>query len=324
MKVATLLSRAIILICATCHQACAFSVVSSATFRKCAQKSVRPVENDDVEVEHANPRNIDRRSMLSGASAVIAAAASMTFAPLSASAASTSSTGTSAVTPQELLARSRRVPCFAIVDKDGVPYVIVDKKTGFGTGYFFLTFSGALSVLGDAEKRAKEEGNEKVWEGARITTVPLDIAVRLSLKKVERTGQNDIKKETISDILPGMDEREAASKLDKSGRFDEQGSVPVFYAEEGMEAADGSLPTYFSPATLAADWDRIYGGKKPLPNIQVVDLLDLFQGAMRGSSKLNPTFVPTEESIDVVKELQARSLNVPYKADRMVMVGGKS
>lgn len=342
MKVtAILLSAATI--CSVCHQACAFSAVSRATFRAFAQKSSRQLsaeagrsvndiaENDDVKVALtsssmlANPSSIDRRSMLSGASAVIAAAASafVASAPLSASAAGTS-TSTSAVTPQELLARSRRVPCFAIVDKDGVPYVIVDKKTGFGTGYFFLTFSGALTVLGDAEKRAKEEGNEMVWEGARITTVPLDIALRLTLKKVERSGQNDIKRETISDILPGMDERGAASKLDKSGRFDEQGSVPVFYAEEGLEAEDGTTPAYFSTATLVADWNRIYGGQKPLPTIKVVDLLDIFQGAMRGSAKLNPSFVPTEESIEVVKELQSRSLNVPYKADRMVMVGGKS
>ena len=318
MKVAILLSLA--LVYALCHQACAFSGISDVS-----SKSHQAVENDDVEFEHPNRSYIDRRSMLSGASAVIAAAASacVASAPLPASAASTS-TSTSAVTPQELLARSRRVPCFAIVDKEGVPYVIVDKKTGFGTGYFFLTFSGALSVLGDAEKRAKEEGNEKVWEGARITTVPLDIALRLTLKKVERVGQNDIKRETISDILPGMDEREAASKLDKSGRFDEQGSVPVFYAEEGLEADDGTTPAYLSTATLVADWNRIYGEQKPLPTIKVVDLLDVFQSAMRGSAKLNPSFVPTEESIEVVKELQARKLNVPYKADQMVMVGGKS
>jgi hypothetical protein len=91
-----------------------------------------------------------------------------------------------------------------------------------------------------------------------------------------------------------------------------------------MEAEDGTLPAYFSTASLAADWDRIYGGKKPLPTIKVVDLLDLVQGAMRGSTKLNPSFVPTEESMGVAKEFQSRSLNVPYKADRMVMVGGKS
>lgn len=309
-----------ILVCAVPYQAFAFSVISCATSsRRRMQKSLQAVEKDD-EVGLPSP-SIDRRSMLSGASIVLAAAASSSTVPLSASAADIS---TGAVTPQELLARSRRVPCFAIVDGDGIPYVIVDKKTGFGTGYFFLTFSGALSVLADAQKRAKEEGYEKIWEGARITTVPLDIALRLSLKKVERTGQNDIKRDTIADILPGMDEREDALKLDKSGRFNEPGSVPVFFAVEGMEAEDGTLPAYFSTASLAADWDRIYGGKKPLPTIKVVDLLDLVQGAMRGSTKLNPSFVPTEESMGVAKEFQSRSLNVPYKADRMVMVGGKS
>ena len=266
---------------------------------------------------------IDRRSLLGRPLAAAAASLSVAVAPLSASAADASTT-TSAVTPQDLLARLRRVPCFAIVDKDGIPYIIVDQKTRFGTGYFFLTFRGALAVLGEAQQKAKAEGYEKVWEGARITTVPMDIAVRLSLKKVERFGQNNLKLDTIADILPGMEERDDALKLDRSGRFNEQGSCPLFYVEEGMEAEDGSLPTYFSTATLVADWDRIYGGKKPLPAVKVVDLLDLFQSAMKGKARLNPSFVATEESVDVVKELQSRSLNVPYKADRMVMVGGKS
>ena len=266
---------------------------------------------------------IDRRSLLSRTLTAAAASLSVAVAPLSASAADTSTT-TSAVTPQDLLARLRRVPCFAVVDKDGIPYIIVDQKTRFGTGYFFLTFRGALTVLEEAQQKAKAEGYEKVWEGARITTVPMDIAVRLSLKKVERSGQNNLKLDTIADILPGMEERDDALKLDRSGRFNEQGSCPLFYVEEGMEAEDGSLPTYFSTATLAADWDRIYGGKKPLPAVKVVDLLDLFQSAMRGKARINPSFVATEESMEVVKELQSRSLNVPYKADRMVMVGGKS
>ena len=170
---------------------------------------------------------IDRRSLLSRTLTAAAASLSVAVAPLSASAADTSTT-TSAVTPQDLLARLRRVPCFAIVDKDGIPYIIVDQKTRFGTGYFFLTFRGALTVLEEAQQKAKAEGYEKVWEGARITTVPMDIAVRLSLKKVERSGQNNLKLDTIADILPGMEERDDALKLDRSGRFNEQGSCPLF------------------------------------------------------------------------------------------------
>ena len=173
---------------------------------------------------------IDRRSLLGRPLAAAAASLSVAVAPLSASAADASTaTATSAVTPQDLLARLHRVPCFAIVDKDGIPYIIVDQKTRFGTGYFFLTFRGALTVLGEAQQKAKAEGYEKVWEGARITTVPMDIAVRLSLKKVERSGQNNLTMDTIADILPGMEERDDALKLDRSGRCNQQectGRVP--------------------------------------------------------------------------------------------------
>ena len=311
----------------TLRDVCAFS---TSPYGQKSQQALNEHNDDDARMSRAEDGAspsicIDRRSLLSRPLAAAAASLSVAVAPLSASAADASTgTATSAVTPQDLLARLRRVPCFAIVDKDGIPYIIVDQKTRFGTGYFFLTFRGALTVLGDAQQKAKAEGYEKVWEGARITTVPMDIAVRLSLKKVERSGQNNLKLDTIADILPGMEERDDALKLDRSGRFNEQGSCPLFYVEEGMEAEDGSLPTYFSTATLVADWDRIYGGKKPLPAVKVVDLLDLFQSAMKGKARLNPSFVASEESVDVVKELQSRSLNVPYKADRMVMVGGKS
>lgn len=232
-------------------------------------------------------------------------------------------TSAPAITSKELLARLRGVPCFAIVDKDGVPYMIVDKNARGATGYFFLTFRGALSVLGDAVAKAREEGYEQLWADAKITTVPLDIALRLSLKKLERKGQNDISMDTIVDLLPGMDERNDALKLDSSGMFNEQGRVPLFYVSEGMEAEDGSLPVYFSKETLTADWDRLYAGKKPIPQVKVIDLLDLFQKTMRGSSNLNVAFVPTEETMKVAVELQSRKLTAPYKTDRMVMVGGK-
>jgi hypothetical protein len=138
-------------------------------------------------------------------------------------AAAADTTTAAVVSPKDLLARLRRVPCFAIVDKDGIPYMIVDKKTRGATGYFFLTFRGALTVLGDAQRMAKEQGYEQIWADAKITTVPLDIALRLSLKKMERKGQNDIAMDTIVDILPGLEDREDALKLDSSGKFNEQG-----------------------------------------------------------------------------------------------------
>ena len=155
--------------------------------------------------------------------------------------------------------------------------------------------------------------------------MPLDIALRLSLKKLERKGQNNMSLDTIVDILPGQQEREDALKLDKSGKFNEQGRVPLFYVREGMVALDGTIPVYFSIEDLSEDWNSLYAGKdKPLPQVKVLDLLDLFESTMRGNGKINASFMPTQETMNVAAELQKRSLVVPYKTEKMVMVGGKS
>jgi len=96
-----------------------------------------------------------------------------------------------------------KIPMFAIVDPDGIPYTVVGEDAKV-TAYFFTTFEEARRILevaressGKERKKAeqllktKQRKGEKIdldemkslkidpWKGARITTVPLDFAVSL-------------------------------------------------------------------------------------------------------------------------------------------------
>jgi hypothetical protein len=101
------------------------------------------------------------------------------------------------------------VPTFTIVDKTGVPYMVVGEDAKL-TAYFFTSYSEASRILASASKSSdrviadlereenvkrkakgetpmsKEELNDEVgenpWKGARISTVPLDFGVSLSTR----------------------------------------------------------------------------------------------------------------------------------------------
>ena len=70
-------------------------------------------------------------------------------------------------------------------------------------GYAFITFPGALAVLSDAQRNAKEKGYFDVWKDATITTIPLDIAVRLALKKKARKSPKEQELDTLLMVIPG-------------------------------------------------------------------------------------------------------------------------
>jgi hypothetical protein len=185
-----------------------------------------------------------------------------------------------------------------------------------------LTFSGALAVLGDAQRAAEEGGYADLWKDATITVIPADIAVRLALQPNKRTSHKDVTASTSLDIIPGADEREYAVRFDR--KFADQGKVPVFYVED-LKYTEGSIPFYFNKNELLAEWKTQKGEGATPPKPKVLDLIAAFQYVLRKRVEELPilrnkiVFVPSQEAVEISNELKTRGL-VPYKADRIVVI----
>ena len=109
-------------------------------------------------------------------------------------------------TINELLSRLQGIPTFSIVSQEtGAAYMLFKKDQSVAIGYAFTTFPGALAVLGDAQRVSKEKGYFDTWKDATITVVPLDIAVRLALKKKARVSPNmEQQLDTLLMVIPGV------------------------------------------------------------------------------------------------------------------------
>ena len=92
------------------------------------------------------------------------------------------------------------VPTFTIVDKRGVPFMVVGEDAKV-TGYFFTTYGEAARILEIASKSAskaiaeakaegkpKEEIGTNPWTKARISSIPLDSAITLVSKSSASFG----------------------------------------------------------------------------------------------------------------------------------------
>jgi len=117
-------------------------------------------------------------------------------------------------TIKDLLGRLKSIPTFCIVDPQGAAYMVFKNDQAMALGYAFTTFPGALAVLSDAQRNAKEKGFFDVWKDATITTIPLDIAVRLALKKKPRKSPKEQELDTLLMVIPGA----VSSKLFSSWR----------------------------------------------------------------------------------------------------------
>jgi hypothetical protein len=103
-----------------------------------------------------------------------------------------------------LLQKLHDIPTFCIVRSDtGAAYMAYQSDLNMAIGYAFATFPGALAVLKDAQSAAQQKGYFETWEMATITTIPLDIAVRLALKKRSRTSQKSQSLDTLLQVIPG-------------------------------------------------------------------------------------------------------------------------
>lgn len=174
------------------------------------------------------------------------------------------------VSQPKLASLLKRVPTFAIVDARGVPYFVVGEDAKL-TSYFFLSYGEAKRILDVAvssadkairetkkEMKAKkvaltkddeDELGKNPWKNARITSVPLDLAVSLA-SKGKLAG-------AYFRLAPSESDIEDALAADGSDDLPE-GKVPLFYIED-MTITDGDevvSPLYFRKDQLITDYRR--------------------------------------------------------------------
>jgi hypothetical protein len=252
--------------------------------------------------------------------------------------------------------RLRSVPLFAIVDGTGTPFHTYDKDSAGGFGYFFTSYTSAEYVLDDAKKayeKAKLEAAEKknqpqqqqqqeegtigedgstevpdAWGQAQIVTVPLDIALQLSVKKTSSIAQNakDKKFNTYYQVIPSTEDLNAALRIENGPRYSERGRVPLFYideltlpaaGEEGMED-DVVTPVYFRIKDLTAEYMKQHPNTTNIPKIRVRELNETFRAMITPGGKdvsvKNLVFVANPDSVE-----KARGCTRNYKLGQMIL-----
>jgi hypothetical protein len=193
----------------------------------------------------------------------------------------------------------RDIPTFTIVDKDGIPFMVVgdDAKV---TAYLFTSYSEAQRLLGlasDATDRALREQRRSSrrsptlnsdstasdtaaaapqipnnpWKLARISTVPLETAVALALQTASTKGN-------YFRLAPAAQDIDDALALTQQADLAE-GKVPLFYYETTNDITNSTTgattsPLYFQMQQLETDFQRTHPNE-PLPTIQVTELFAL-------------------------------------------------
>ncbi|KAL7523981.1 hypothetical protein ACHAWF_000770, partial [Thalassiosira exigua] len=198
------------------------------------------------------------------------------------------------VSQSELASLLKRIPTFAIVDPRGAPYFVVGEDAKL-TSYFFLSYGEARRILDVAvsssdkaireTKRELEAKNGKLtnedeeaigsnpWKDARVTSVPLDLAVSLA-SRGKLAG-------AYFRLAPSESDIEDALEADGTDDLPE-GKVPLFYAEDMTMAEDSEAmsPLYFRKDQLIDEWRRqrrtkgASGGanEKSIPDVKVTEL----------------------------------------------------
>jgi len=234
----------------------------------------------------------------------------------------------------DLLTSLQKVPTFCIVNsKNGAAYMLYKPGEGFAKGYAFFDYSGAQAVLTNAQETAEKGGYGDVWKDATLTSIPADIAARLTLAPRQRTSQKDTTpgatSTSILSFVPSEKERNSAMKMEKS--FKEQGKCPVFYLSEFRDD-NGKQLLYFNAKTLIEDWNKQSGvengesnaERKIPPRIQVLDLVTIFQYVLRGRASELPfstngaVFVPEAEALKKAADLKAAGM-ATYNTERMIV-----
>jgi hypothetical protein len=233
----------------------------------------------------------------------------------------------------------KRVPVFAIVDgKTGTPFMIL-QNTGKAQVFFFTTYEGAQIVLNDARRDAADKGLETVetWDNAKLSAVNLEFALKVGKAKPKAMAQNNVKYDTVTDIIPSYKSLNEAEKIDTSGLYNDRGRVPLFYSYEfeikpEKEGEPNRIPVFLDKEDLLREYTKKYPEKEEV-NVAVVDLMDTFAtmmgtkpiGAKVDDSVVDRFFiVPSSDSRKKAVELEKERGSTPaYKSGEMIAVGGK-
>lgn len=228
------------------------------------------------------------------------------------------SASASTSSPQTLVDLLKDIPTFAIVDSEGVPYMVVGEDAKV-TGYFFTSYDEAKRILQtakiSADKLVKELKRDEPdtdpinlvnpWKAAKITTVPLDVAVSLTANAVAQKAKNYFK------LAPSAIDIEDALQI--SGESDlPEGKVPLFYVEE-FRSTSGRQPLYFSKSQLINEYKG--NGK-----VQVTELFATLREMLVGDDPdlLELILVPRPESVK-----RARKVTSDFGKEKAPFVLGK-
>ena len=230
------------------------------------------------------------------------------------------------VSQSKLASLLKRIPTFAIVDTRGVPYFVVGEDAKL-TSYFFTSYGEAKRILnvaikssdkairvtkneikaknnGKLTKEDEEEIGINPWKSARITSVPLDLAVSLA-SKGKLAG-------AYFKLAPSETDIEDALATDGSDDLPE-GKVPLFYIEDMTISSDteGEVvsPLYFQKDQLISEWKRQQKKKKNgndmkndnEPDVKVTELFATITEMIRPGGKDEELktlqFVPPIDSV---------------------------
>lgn len=265
--------------------------------------------------------DINRRDLIHGAGSLFGGAlAASTFFPSSVAAEESAS---------DLLLRLRSIPTFCLVNPEGTPFMIFDGQAS-ATGYFFLSFQVATQALQDAKQ--KDKAGQDIWSNAKIIVVPLAVALQLALRKTQRVAinsgnANGIKFNTYNDIVASIEGVDDAKIVERGNpdKWNQKGRVPLFYIE-GLTLDNGKEPRYFNQQDLINEWNH-QNSSKPLPPIQLVELVDLYRNALAKNGDLKKiskfAVMPVSETNQVASEMMKSSSSpMPkYNFNEVFLVG---
>ena len=284
----------------------------------------------DSTMESSTQGGQSRRKTLSTIATATAAAVLSTGLSLRDIPAANAAEEGAAASANEIFLRLKNIPTFAIVNNDGIPLMIFDGQAS-ATGYFFLSFNVAKTVLEDARSKDKSKDAADKWSDATIITIPLTVALQLGLRKVQRRAINtdDIKFNTYNDIVPAEEAVEDAKSIDSKSqnieKWTTKGRVPIFYVNDiEFTVDDGKYyPRFFNLIDLKTEWNKQFPNKE-LPKVEIIEMIELFRIATSPKGSLdtirNIKFIPVQETRKVASELQKTTSSIKYNFKDVYLV----